>query len=246
MPTAVSVSKNSRQVSSDKPQVANAPTPATLAVTPGRISTDDAKPVDLTLSDPSLSPTSIKETRSYELDRQRSRQAFELAKRREKRETRRASWSVVWKSGVTDRGHGHGNKARGGHGQSVGYAAKGEEQSINDEALEASVTSITSVSDVIHDKENEDGHLGGHIANHGTTGPASREVKLEDMLKAGKSRKANGDFVMIPNPPRVVVLDDLDDNVEDTWEHVEDFKAKVDPPTTKHVSYAQVVSAGGA
>jgi len=71
----------------------------------------------------------------------------------------------------------------------------------------------------------------------------SRDVKLADLVTAGKPKKSKeGDFEVVPHIRSVIVLDDFsgdEKDVEEPWEHIQgdDFDEKLNSP-----SYAEVVA----
>ncbi|KAJ7250852.1 hypothetical protein B0H12DRAFT_656654 [Mycena haematopus] len=189
--------------------------PATTPVT--KVNAVADKDALLALSTPAL--PSLKDLRAFEHDRQRVKKAEDIVKM----------------------------KARKGQGR---WAALAKGELYN--------SSRKTVTPVLSEKQkrlraDEVDALDGSLADSGrevdeisscdVSQPS--EVKLVDLITFRKPRKGlDGEFVLVPRTPTVIVLDDItsrDFSVEEPWDLLDDEDSST--ITTKALSYAEILSA---
>jgi len=157
----------------------------------------------------------VKDTRSYERNRQRLKNAMELVKRRARKARQRAS------AGLT----------------TLPSTPHPSEKERRLRADDVDPLRDVKVLDMLESPISSD--FG--TRNFTFTG----EAKLSDLIVTGRSRKVkDGDYEMIPRLRSVIVLDeveDIDSELDEPWEHVlnEDKKGL---DAAKKPSYAEIVS----
>ncbi|KAJ6508767.1 hypothetical protein C8R45DRAFT_453205 [Mycena sanguinolenta] len=191
--------------------------PAPTPVTQVNVVAD--KDAQLAVSTPAL--PSPKDVRAFEHDRHRVKKAEDLVKRRARKGQGR--WAALAKGELY-------NSSR----KTVGPVLSEKQKRLR-------VDEVDALDGLVADSWRE----GDGIASCGALTPS--EVKLADLITFRKPRKAlDGEFVLVPRTPTVIVLDDItsrDFSVDEPWDLLDDEDSPTTKAKAKALSYAEILTA---